>query len=152
MKHVSYDTQYFRCLDVHCLHSDFLGKNAPEWPWQWVTLALFPCSLPLHQYYIKGITIFGMLFMSELEGIPSCWILSPISLKTSHQKWDIRKWVTQLSPEFGHFSLSTTLTGKKQDMSYIGLFITDGGILQHWFSWELWSGTETAIVICYDLA
>lgn len=102
IKYVSHDTQHFRCLDVHCLHSEFLSKNAPDWPWQQVTLASFPCSLLFLQPYVMGV-IFGMLLMSELEGIPSCWMLSPVSLKTQHQKWDTWKWLTQLSPEFRHF-------------------------------------------------
>lgn len=94
---------YFPCLDVRCLHSEFLCKNAPHWPWQWPTLASFPCSLPFLQPDVTGL-IFGMLFMSELGGIPSCWMLGPISLKTQHQKWDAWKWLTWFSQEFRHFN------------------------------------------------
>lgn len=103
VKYVSHDTQHFRCLDVLYLHSEFLSKIAPDWPWRWVTLASFPRSLPLLQPYVVGL-IFGMLLMSELEGIPSCWMLGTISLKTEHQKWDTWKWLTQFSPEFRHFN------------------------------------------------
>lgn len=101
--YVIHDTQHFRCLDVCCLHSEFLGNSAPDWPWQWVRLVSFPCSLPFLQPYVMGV-IFGMLLMSELEGIPSCWMLSPISLKIQHQKRNTWKWLTQLSPEFRHFN------------------------------------------------
>ena len=70
--------------------------------------------------YVMGV-ILGMLLMSELGGITSCWMLGPVSLKTQHQKWDTWKWLTQMSPEFRHFNLTTMLTGSKQDMSWIGL-------------------------------
>lgn len=46
IKCVSHDTQHFRCLDVRCLHLEYLGKSAPVWPWQRVTVASFPRSLP----------------------------------------------------------------------------------------------------------
>lgn len=55
------------------------------WPWQRATLASFPRLLPFLQPHVMG-GIFGMLLMSVLEGIPSCWILSPVSFKTPHQK------------------------------------------------------------------
>lgn len=55
------------------------------WPWHRATLASFPRLLPFLRPHIMGV-IFGMLLMSVFEGIPSCWMLSPISLKTPHQK------------------------------------------------------------------
>lgn len=79
------------------------GKNAPDWPWQRVALASFPSLLPFLWPYVTGL-IFGMLLMSELGGIPSCWMLGPVSLKTQHQKWDTWKWLTQLSQESRHFN------------------------------------------------
>lgn len=127
IKYVSHDTRHFRRLDVHCLLSEFLGKR--------LTLAAGHPGIisMLHSPFLWPhvmVVIFGMLLMSELEGIPSCWMLGPISLKTQHQKWDTWKWLTQWSPEFRHFNQSTML-----DRS---MFITDGGILKSSDSWKIW--------------
>ena len=120
MKYVSHDTHHFRCLDVFCLHSKFLVRmlltdlgNGSLWH-------NFHAHSHSSDPYVMGV-IFGMLLMSELEGIPSCWMLGPVSLKTQHQKWDTWKWLTLSSPEFRHFNQSTMLTGSKQDISWMGL-------------------------------
>lgn len=50
-------------------------------------------SEPWHHFFhdysrSSAALIFGMLLMFELRGIPSCWMLRTVSLKTPHQKWE----------------------------------------------------------------